>query len=125
MTKEMWMEDQISFALGTAGTLISIIIGIGLYIYIALCLQTIARKTDTPNGWLAWIPIANLYLLCKLGGKPGWWLILLFIPIVNIIIQFIVWIGIANQRNKPVWPGVVWFIPVLNLITTGILAFSE
>jgi hypothetical protein len=125
MTKEMWMEDQISFALGTAGTLISIIIGIGLYIYIALCLQTIARKTDTPNGWLAWIPIANLYLLCKLGGKPGWWLILLFIPIVNIIIQFIVWIGIANQRNKPVWLGVVWFIPVLNLITTGILAFSE
>ncbi len=125
MTKEMWMEDQISFALGTAGTLISIIIGIGLYIYIALCLQTIARKTDTPNGWLAWIPIANLYLLCKLGGKPGWWLILLFIPIVNIIIQFIVWIGIANQRNKPVWLGVVWFIPILNLITTGILAFSE
>lgn len=125
MTKEMWMEDQISFALGTAGILISIIIGIGLYIYIALCLQNIARKTDTPNGWLAWIPIANLYLLCKLGGKPGWWLILLFIPIVNIIIQFIVWIGIANQRNKPVWLGVVWFIPVLNLITTGILAFSE
>ncbi|MCL5985287.1 MAG: DUF5684 domain-containing protein [Actinobacteria bacterium] len=119
------MEDQIGFALGTAGTLIGIIIGIGLYIYIAVCLQTIARKTDTPNGWLAWIPIANLYLLCKLGGKPGWWLILLFIPIVNIIIQFIVWIGIANQRNKPVWLGVVWFIPVLNLITTGILAFSE
>jgi len=119
------MEDQIGFALGTAGTLISIIIGIGLYVYIAICLQTIARKTDTPNGWLAWIPVANLYLLCKLGGKPGWWLILLLIPIVNIIILFIVWIGIANQRNKPAWLGAVWFIPVLNLITTGILAFSE
>ncbi len=40
-------------------------------------------------GWKAIIPIYNWYVLLKIVGKPGWWLILFFIPIVNIV--FIIW----------------------------------
>lgn len=32
------------------------------YIYYALCLQLIAKKTDTSNGWMAWVPVLNLFL---------------------------------------------------------------
>jgi len=40
-------------------------------------------------GWKAIIPIYNAYILLKIVGKPGWWLILFLIPIVNLI--FVIW----------------------------------
>jgi hypothetical protein len=96
-----------------------------VYIWMAICLMTIAKKTNTPNPWLAWIPFANLYLMCKIAGRPGWWLILLLIPFVNIVIGIIVWMGIAKARGKPDWIGILMIIPFVNLIIPGYLAFSE
>ena len=47
------------------GTILLFIMAFALagYVYVALALQTIATKTATPNGWLAWIPIANAFLM--------------------------------------------------------------
>jgi hypothetical protein len=101
-----------------------IVLGI-LYAYIAFSLQTIATKTNTENGWLAWIPIANVYLMCKIAGKPGWWLLLFLIPLVNIVIPIIIWMGIAEARNKASWLGILVIVPIANLILPGYLAFSE
>jgi len=99
--------------------------GLLVYFWFALCLYIIASKTGTPNGWLAWIPIVNLYLMCKIAGRSGWWTLLFFITLVNLIIGIIVWVGIAEARNKPGWLGILMIIPVINLIVPGILAFSE
>jgi len=95
------------------------------YIWTALCLHIIANKTSTPNGWLAWIPIANIYLMCKVANKPGWWTILFFIPLVNIVIGIIVWMGIAEVRNQPSWLGILMIIPIVNFLILGILAFTS
>jgi hypothetical protein len=96
-----------------------------LYIWMALTLYVIANKTDTHNSWLAWIPIANFYLMCKIAGMSGWWAILFFIPLVNLILGVIVWVRIAQIRNQPSWMGILMIIPIVNLIIMGILAFSE
>jgi len=98
---------------------------LAVYIWVALCLQTIANKTNTPNSWLAWIPIANIYLMCKVAGKPGWWTILFFIPLVNIVFAIIVWMGIAEARGKPSWWGILMIIPLVNFVIMGILAFGK
>ncbi len=95
------------------------------YIWTALCLHIIANKTGTPNGWLAWIPIANIYLMCKVANKPGWWTILFFIPLVNIVIGITVWMGIAEARNQPSWLGILMIIPIVNFLILGILAFTS
>lgn len=95
------------------------------YVWFALCLHIIAKKTNTPNPWLAWIPIANIYLMCKVAGKPGWWTILFFIPLVNIVFTIIVWMGIAEARHQPSWLGILMIIPFVNFIIPGILAFSN
>ena len=39
--------------------------------------NAIARKTGTPSPWMAWIPVVNLVLMCRIAGRPGWWLLLL------------------------------------------------
>ena len=94
-------------------------------LYITLALQTIAQKTNTANGWLAWIPIANIILMLEIAKKPIWWSSLFFIPLVNLIMSIIVGMGIAEARSKPSWWGILLIIPVVNLLVPGYLAWSD
>jgi len=102
-----------------------IILGLAVYAYIALAVQTIARKTDTPNDWFAWIPIANIFLLIAIAKKPLWWFVLFLVPIVNVVIAVLIWMGVAEARNKPSWWGILMLVPVVSLIVPGYLAWSD
>ena len=115
------------FGPGLAGGLLMafLVIGAAVYIYMALALQTIARKTNTKNDWLAWIPIANMILLLEIARKPLWWLLLLLIPLVNIVISIVVWVGVAEARGKPSWWGLLMIVPGVNLIVPGYLAWGD
>ena len=53
----------------TAMALVFLIIFLAVYIYGALALMAIAKKTKTPNGWLAWIPIANVFLIIQIAKQ--------------------------------------------------------
>jgi len=112
-------------ALGGVFLLVMLAICAAFYIYVALALQTIAQKTNTENGWLAWIPIVNIVLMCNIAKKPVWWIILCLIPLVNIVIFIILWMGIAEARNKPSWWGILMIVPVVSLIVPGYLAWSD
>ncbi|HTV59696.1 MAG TPA: DUF5684 domain-containing protein [Verrucomicrobiae bacterium] len=96
-----------------------------VYIYVSLALQTIAEKTRTTNGWLAWIPIANIVLMLNIAKKPVWWILLFLLPLVNIIMAIVVWMGVAEARGKPSWWGVLMIIPLLNLVVPGYLAWAD
>lgn len=104
---------------------LKLLIWLAIYVYMSYSLQTIAKKTDTEDGWLAWIPFANLYLLCKIAGKPGWWLLLFFVPLVNLVIIVIVWMEIAKACNKDGWLGLLMLVPLVNLVIPGYLAFAD
>lgn len=99
--------------------------GIVGYVWIALCLYIIAKKTNTENPWLAWIPVANIVLACQIAGKPWWWVFLFLIPIVNIVLGILVMWKICEVRNKPGWLALLMLVPVANLIIPGILAFVD
>lgn len=95
------------------------------YIYFALALQTIARKTNTANGWWAWIPILQIVLSLNVARKPIWWIVLCLVPIVNIVMWLLIWMGIAEARNRPSWWGILLLVPLVNLIVPGVLAWSD
>ncbi|MHB1362174.1 MAG: DUF5684 domain-containing protein [Thermoleophilia bacterium] len=63
---------------------VPVLFAVAAYVYYSFSLMTIASKTSTANGWFAWVPFLNLYLMCKIAGRPGWWLLL--VPLVNIIV---------------------------------------
>ena len=115
------------FAAALAGTMLMFLLGVLLagYIYMALALQTIADKTSTPNPWLAWIPIANAILMLQIAKKPLWWFLLFLIPVVNIVIAILVWMGIAEARQKPNWWGILMIVPIANLVVPGYLAWAD
>ena len=52
------------------------------------------------SGWAVIIPIYNLYILLKICGRPGWWVLLYLIPLVNIVIAIIVALDMAKCFGK-------------------------
>jgi hypothetical protein len=96
-----------------------------IYIYMAICLQKIAKKTNEENAWFAWIPILNIILMVNIAKKPTWWIIMFFIPLVNIIFSILVWMEISKKLGKPEWLGVLMIVPLANLVVPGYLAFSK
>jgi hypothetical protein len=74
-------------------------------------------------GWAAIIPIYNAYVYLKIAGKPGWWLLLYFIPLVNVIIAIVVAVSFAERFGKGV--GFALGLIFLGFIFYPILAFGE
>jgi hypothetical protein len=59
-----------------------IVILLVMAVFMIAAMWKIYEKAGQP-GWAAIIPFYNLYILLKIVGKPGWWLILMiFIPLV-------------------------------------------
>jgi len=74
-------------------------------------------------GWGIIVPIYNLYLYCKLAGKPAWWIILCFIPVVNIVPAFVLPIGISQKFGQGIGFGIgMIFLP---FIFVPILGFGS
>ncbi|GBO56659.1 hypothetical protein APA_4994 [Pseudanabaena sp. lw0831] len=85
----------------------------------------IADKLNIPNSWLAWIPIAQTWVMVRAAGKSGWWLILLFIPFVNIVIAFILLFAMPVSLGKSSLYGLLPFVPILGIfLYFGLLAFT-
>ena len=81
-------------------------LGAGFMIFwLALAILMIASmwkifvKAGKP-GWAAIIPIYNFVVLCEIAGKPAWWVVLLFIPVVNFVIIIILSIALAKKFGK-------------------------
>ena len=74
-------------------------------------------------GWASLIPIYNCYVWLKISGKPGWWLILLLIPMVNLVVVFLCCLAIAKAFGKSDLFGVGLFF--LSFIFVPILAFGD
>lgn len=68
--------------------------GTFMFIWFALIIVVIAAqwkvftKAGQP-GWACLIPFYSFYVLCKIGGKPGWWTAMLLIPGVGVV--FAIW----------------------------------
>ena len=82
---------------------------------------TTFNKAGKP-GWAAIIPIYNTYLLIKIGDNAWWWLILFFIPIVNILVAAKVSIDVAGKFGKGVLFGLG--LALLPFICYPILGFG-
>lgn len=52
------------------------ILGLVNYIFVALATYKVAKVENVNNPWLAWIPIANLYLLIKIADGKMYFMVL-------------------------------------------------
>ena len=52
------------------------------------------------NSINAFIPIYNAVILMKIINRPTWWVILLFLPIINLLIFPVIWVETARSFGK-------------------------
>lgn len=52
------------------------------------------------KAWEAFVPIYNAVVLMKVISRPWWWVILLFLPIVNLIMIPSIWVETARSFGK-------------------------
>ena len=52
------------------------------------------------KSWEAAIPVYNAIVLMKIIGRPTWWTILLFIPIINLIMFPVIWVETLRSFGK-------------------------
>jgi hypothetical protein len=82
----------------------------------------IFEKAGQP-GWAAIIPIYNIYIMTKLGGKPGWWTIMCLIPLVDII--FLIWLTNMISKSFGKDEGFTVGLVLLGFIFYPILGFGS
>lgn len=82
----------------------------------------IYEKAGQP-GWACIIPFYNIYILLKIVGKPGWWLALLLIPIVNFVM--LIWITNLLSKSFGKDEGFTIGLLLLGIVFYPILAFGN
>ena len=74
-------------------------------------------------GWSGIIPILNSYIIYKLGGKEWWWVVLLFIPCINIVALWFLADCTARVFGKEIgWKILLFLLPGIGHL---ILAFGN
>lgn len=113
------------------------IAGLTALFYFVFCylFEILAQKLDEPR-WMAWVPLANLYLMLKLVGWERWfaWILggylvmflgfvlpapLAFVAMLAVIpvalgviaIGLGYWPKLAVRRDLPVWVGLLMLLP--------------
>jgi hypothetical protein len=94
------------------------------YLYYAISLTIIARKTGTANAWWAWIPGLNLGLVSKAAGFPAWMGILLLVPIAGTFAGLAVAAALALKLGRSMWLTLLHLTPYTSWILPGYLAAS-
>jgi len=74
-------------------------------------------------GWASLIPIYNVMVEFRIAGHPMWWVLLLFVPLVNVIIAVIVALDLAKSFGKGVGFGLG--LMFLGFIFLPLLAFGD
>ncbi|MBI4713486.1 MAG: signal peptidase I [Planctomycetes bacterium] len=114
------------FAAGAV--LVLLVICLVFWVLGALCMALIAKKAGKPFGTsfvMSLIPIVQYIVWLQIANKPMWWIILCLIPLVNIVVFIIIWMAIAEALGRPGWWGIVIvLVPVVNIVLFLILAFS-
>ena len=88
---------------GLVGLLLAVVVLVGMW--------KVFEKAGQP-GWAALIPIYNLIVLLQIIGKPLWWIVLFFLPCVNIVAFVLVGIEVAKVFGKDVLFGIgLAFLP--------------
>ncbi len=89
------------------------------YLYV---LWRIFEKAGKP-GWAALIPIYNIVVMLEIVGRPWWWVLLFFIPLVSLVVTIIVSLDVSKSFGHATLFGLG--LAFLGFIFAPILAFGS
>jgi hypothetical protein len=84
-----------------------------LFVLLAVVSTWIVFERGGHSGWKSLIPIYNMYVLMLISGKPGWWFILMFVPLLGTVFYLLAMLGLAEKFGKGALYGIgLFFLPM-------------
>ena len=61
-------------------------------------------RTAGEDPWKAIVPVYNAIIFLKILHRPKWWVLLLFLPVINIMMFMVLWVDTAKHfgKNTPI-----------------------
>ncbi|MFG6446402.1 DUF5684 domain-containing protein [Microbacterium sp. P07] len=111
------ITDQAEF---TALNGVSGVIGLVVYVIVVIALWRVFTKAGHA-GWLAIIPIVNVFILVKIAGFSMWFGLLYLIPIVNVIFHIIVSLRVGKAFGQGALFSILllWLFSVIGFLILG------
>ena len=105
---------------GGIGAIIFMLVYLAIIISAIAAIWKVFAKAGQP-GWAAIVPFYNIYVMTQIAGRPAWWIVLFFIPVVSIVAAIILYVDIAKAFGK----GVGFAIGMMFLVGWYILGFGD
>ena len=123
MNQDLQKALEAAAANGNQGPgLVPLILAVLIGVVMIAAMWKVFTKAGKP-GWASIIPIYNMVVLLDIAGKPVWWIILFFIPIVNFIFAILTYVGLADRFGKG--GGFAVGLILLGIIFFPILGFGS
>ena len=99
-----------------------LLIELAIIVLMIAAMWKVFVKAGKP-GWASIVPIYNAIVFLEIAGKPLWWIVLLFIPVVNLVIAIIAMLAFAAKFGKG--GGFAVGLILLPIVFMPILAFGD
>ncbi len=89
---------------------------LAFYIGTSYGIYLLAKKYEPQiHPALSWIPLVNVYPFIKISGQSAWWILGLFVPLLNIYVAFNTNYLLAKRTGRGV--GTMFLLVFFNFIT--------
>ena len=107
-------------AAATGGTVALVVYLLVLVLELAAAWR-LFTKAGRP-GWAVIVPVYGTYVLVKIAGRSGWWVLLLLVPVVNLVAMAIVVYDLARSFGRGGGFAIGLFF--LSFVFVPVLAFG-
>ena len=76
-----------------------IIFLIGWYVLQGIAYYKFFEKADEA-GWIGFVPFYNYYIHLKLVGRPLWWVLMLFVPVINFFVALTMHLDLLKSYGR-------------------------
>jgi hypothetical protein len=112
------MPSAIPPGMGSGNGIVMLLLAI---VMIVACCKVFEKAGEA--WWKALIPVYSWFVMVIIAGKPWWWGLLIFVPIVNVVIYFMINIALAKRFGQGVVFGLG--LALLGFIFLPLLAFGK
>jgi hypothetical protein len=80
-------------------SLVLLIAILAVIVLVIAGLWRVFSKAGEP-GWTSLVPFWNILVMLRIAGRPQWWILLLFLPIISLIISALMAIDLGKSFGK-------------------------
>jgi hypothetical protein len=120
---------EVSGGISAAWLAVIILFSLAYYVVTAYFLMKTADRMGVENGWFAFIPFLNLYLITMMGRKEMSWFVIMLIfsfcfGLVTMVMAILIFMDVAEMLGFERWWGILLIIPFFNIYVMYKFAFQ-